>query len=125
MNQCREFRFGKKLYQLNQRREVGPVDQCVIRLEGICAIGDAVEQGGWQDAGDHVARCREVIDVDLEDVPTVDRLQAPRGKLSDDPEYIGSVLQQKTQKVCADESTGTQHYDRSAQCANVIRNFCH
>ena len=45
MDERGKVRFRQQFDELHQRQKVGPIDQIMIGLERIGAIGDAIEQG--------------------------------------------------------------------------------
>src|SRR4051812_23688647 len=56
----------QNLDQLHQCSEIGAIDERVVDLEGISAVGYAVEQSGGADLANHVACCRKIDEIDLD-----------------------------------------------------------
>ena len=93
MDERGELRLRQEFYELHQRRKIGAVDAGIVGLEGIGAIGDAVEQGGRAQGADPVARRREIGEIDFDDMPAFDSLEPPGRQVADRAVNIVAVFE--------------------------------
>ena len=120
MNERGKPRVRQQFYQLDQGGEVGSIDQFLICLERIGAIGDAIEDGAGANVGHEVPRRREIDEIGFQNVTTVNAVETPGGKRANDAEHVLTVFEQAAQKVGSDEAARPKHQDWSAQSAYPV-----
>jgi len=125
VNERGELALRQEFDELHQSREVGSVYPGIIGLEGIGAIGDAVEHGGRAQAFDHLSRRREIGEIDFEDMRAFDSREPPGRTGADRAIDVVAVLQQPAQQIGAHEAARPKHEDRPAQPLHPIADFQH
>ena len=98
--------------QCHEAGEVGPVDQLGVGLEGIGAVGGAVEHRARADRLDHLAQFRGAGQIDLQQVAPVQIGQAPGRQPAHHGRDVIAGAQQPVDQVGADEPAAAKHQDR-------------
>ena len=125
MDERDEIGLREEFDQLHQCREIGAVDEIVVGLEGIGAIGDAIEQRSGAELADHVARRRQIGEIDFENMPALDAVEPPGRQHAHHAIDVVAMFQQHAQQIGADEAARPEHEDRPAQGFHPIANFQH